>query len=182
LFEATTGQPTVIGQATTDAFGHFSISSPNNMSSSIFYVSADVGEHVEFLTVLGTRLPATVTINELTTVAASYSMAQFYKTDVISGNSFSLQIAAGMNDNLVTPVTGGSSFVLLSSPNADETNSLRSTRSLANLLAACVHDGSVTSTLLDLAKPPRGPAPRTTAQALADLTRIRGRMWTQSTR
>ena len=126
----------MIGQATTNAFGHFSISSPNNMSSSIFYVSADVGEHVEFLTVLGTRLPATVTINELTTVAASYSMAQFYKTDVISGNSFSLRIAAGMNDNFVTPVTGGSSFVLLSSPNADETNSLRSTRSLANLLAA----------------------------------------------
>ena len=152
----------MIGQATTNAFGHFSISSPNNMSSSIFYVSADVGEHVEFLTVLGTRLPATVTINELTTVAASYSMAQFYKTDVISGNSFSLRIAAGMNDNLVTPVTGGSSFVLLSSPNADETNSLRSTRSLANLLAACVHDGCVTSTFLDLAKPPRGPAPRTT--------------------
>ena len=70
LFEATTGQPTVIGQATTDASGHFSISSPNNMSSSIFYVSADVGGHVEFLTVLGTRLPATVIINELTTVAA----------------------------------------------------------------------------------------------------------------
>src|SRR5947207_594059 len=107
-------------------------------------------------------------------------MAQFYKTDVISGNSFSLQIAAGMNDNLVTPVTGESSFVLLSSPNADETNSLRSTRSLANVLAACVHDSSVTSTFLDLAKPPRGPAPRTTAQALADLTRIRGRTWTPS--
>src|SRR5216683_3601369 len=70
LFEATTGQPTVIGQATTDASGHFSISSPNNMSSSIFYVSADVGGRVEFLTVLGTRLPATVTMNELTTVAA----------------------------------------------------------------------------------------------------------------
>jgi hypothetical protein len=171
LFEATTGQPTVIGQATTDASGHFSIQSPNNTSSSIFYVSADAGERVEFLTVLGTRLPATVTINELTTVAASYSMAQFYKTDVISGNSFGLQIAGGMNDNIVTPVTGESSFVLLSSPNADETNSLRSTRSLANLLAACVHDSSVTSTFLDLARPPRGPAPRTTAQALADVTR-----------
>ncbi|HEY4270966.1 MAG TPA: hypothetical protein VGM65_03100 [Candidatus Udaeobacter sp.] len=171
LFEATTGQPTVIGQATTDESGHFSIPSPNNMSSSIFYVSADVGGRVEFLTILGTRLPATVTINELSTVAASYSMAQFYKTDVISGNSFGLQIAAGMNDNIITPVTGESSFVLLSSPNADETNSLRSTRSLANLLAACVHDGSVTSTFLDLARPPRGPAPRTTAQALADLTR-----------
>jgi len=161
----------VIGQATTDAAGHFSIQSTNNTSSSIFYVSADVGGRVEFLTVLGTRLPATVTINELTTVAASYSMAQFYKTDVISGNSFGLQIAAGMNDNIVTSVTGESSFVLLSSPNADESNSLRSTRSLANLLAACVHDASVTSTFLDLTRPPRGPAPQTTAQAVADLTR-----------
>src|SRR5262245_61565706 len=118
LFEATTGQPTVIGQATTDASGHFAIQSPNNTSSSIFYVSADVGGHVEFLTVLGTRLPATVTINELTTVAASYSMAQFYKTDVISGNSFGLQIAAGMNDHLVTPVTGHVPAVLLSSSNS----------------------------------------------------------------
>ena len=171
LQEATTAQPTLLGQATTDAAGQFSIRSPKNMSSSVFYVSADVGGDVEFLTVLGTRLPATVTINELTTVAASYSMAQFYKTDVISGNSFGLQIAAGMNDNIVNPVTGESSLVLLSSPNVDETNSLRSTRSLANLLAACVHDGSVTSTFLDLARPPRGPAPQTTAQALADITR-----------
>ena len=171
LQEATTAQPTLLGQATTDAAGQFSIRSPKNMSSSVFYVSADVGGDVEFLTVLGTRLPATVTINELTTVAASYSMAQFYKTDVIAGNSFGLQIAAGMNDNIVNPVTGESSLVLLSSPNVDETNSLRSTRSLANLLAACVHDGSVTSTFLDLARPPRGPAPQTTAQALADITR-----------
>ena len=171
LLEATTAQPTVLGQATTDAAGHFSIASPEKMSSSIFYVSADVGGGVEFLTVLGTNLPATIAINELTTVAASYSMAQFYKTDVISGNSFGLQIAAGMNDNIVTTVTGESSLVLLTSPNADQSNSLRSTRSLANLLAACVHDHSVTDGFLSLATPPRGPAPRTTAQALADLTR-----------
>ena len=65
-------------------------------------------------------------------------MAQFYRTGVISGNSFGLQIAAGMNDNIVTSATGESSPVLLNSPNADQTNSLRSTRSLANLLAACV--------------------------------------------
>jgi hypothetical protein len=121
--------------------------------------------------ILGANLPATITINELTTVAASYSMAQFYKTNVISGNSFGLQIAAGMNDNIVTPLTGESSLVLLSSPNADQTNSLRTTRSLANLLAACVQDSSITSVFLDLARPPRGPAPQTTAQALASVTR-----------
>ena len=171
LFEATTAQPTVLGQATTDASGQFSIRPPKNISSSIFYVSADIGGGVEFLAILGTKLPAAVIINELTTVGASYAMAQFYKTNVISGNSFGLQIAAGMNDNIVTPVTGESSFVLLNSPNADQSNSLRSTRSLANLLAACVHDRSITAGFLGLATPPRGPAPRTTAQALADLTR-----------
>jgi hypothetical protein len=104
-----------------------------------------------------------VAINELTTVAASYSMAQFDKTGVISGNSFGLQIAAGMNDNIVTIATGESSPVLTNSPNADQSNSLRSTRSLANLLAACVHDRSVTGRFLARAKQPRGPAPRTTA-------------------
>jgi len=170
LFEATTAQPTVLGQATTDASGQFSITSPKNTSSSIFYVSADVGRGVEFVTILGANLPATVTINELTTVAASYSTAQFYKTGVISGNSFGLQIAAGMNDNIVRTATGESSFVLLRSPNADQTNSLRSTLSLANLLAACVNNRSVTARFLARAKQPRGPAPRTTAQALANLT------------
>ena len=53
---------------------------------------------MEFVTVLGPSLPTSVTVNELTIVAASYSMAQFLRTGVISGNSFGLQIAAGMND------------------------------------------------------------------------------------
>src|SRR5439155_27243856 len=78
---------------------------------------------------------------------------------------------------IVTPVTGESSLVLSSSPNADQTNSLRCTRSLANPLAACVHDSSVTSVFLDLAKPPRGPAPRTTAQGLASLNRNLWQHW-----
>jgi hypothetical protein len=35
-------------------------------------------------------------------------MARFYKVGVISGNSFGLKIAAGMNDNVVTSATGES--------------------------------------------------------------------------
>ena len=77
-------------------------------------MKADVGEGVEFVTILGPNLPASVTINELTTVAAGYSMAQFFRTGVISGNSFGLRIAAGMNDNIVASATGESSPVLLS--------------------------------------------------------------------
>ena len=101
-------------------------------------------------------------------------MAQFYRTGEISGNSFSLQIAAGMNDNIVVSGTGESSPVLLASPNADETNSLRSTRSLANLIAACVHDPRVTRSFLRLTRPPRGPMPRNTVEALANLARNPG--------
>ena len=174
LFEATPAQPTVLGQATTDASGQFLITSPKNTSSSIFYANADIGGGVEFVAILGPNLPPSITINELTTVAASYSMAQFYKSGVISSNSFGLQIAAGMNDNIVTSATGESSSVLLTSPNADETNSLRSTRSLANLLAACVHNRRVTVRFLTLTRPPRGGVPRNTAQALANLARNPG--------
>ena len=174
LFEATLGQPTALGHATTDVAGRFAIPYRKNNSSSIFFVKADVGEGVEFVTVLGPNLPRSVTINELTTVASSYSMAQFYRSGVISGNSFGLQIAAGMNDNIVASATGQSSPVLLNSPNADQTNSLRSTRSLANLLAACVSDPNVTASLFDLTTPPGGLPPHNTAEALANLARDPG--------
>src|SRR5262249_36756210 len=152
----------------------FSIRYTRGTSHSIFFVQADVAEGVEFITVLGPSLPASVTINELTTVAASYSMAQFLRTGVISGNSFRLQLAAGMNDNIVASATGQSSPVLLSSPNADQTNSLRSTRSLANLLAACVEDSTVTATLFALTTPPGGTPSHNTAEALANLARNPG--------
>src|SRR5437773_431139 len=174
LFEATTGQPAMLGQATTDASGRFSIRYTRSTSQSIFYVQADIGEGVEFVTILGSNLPGAVTINELTTVAASYSMAQFYRTGVISGNSFGLQIAAGMNDNIAACATGESSPVLLNSPNADQTNSLRSTRSLANLLAACVNDPDVTASLFELTTPPGGLPPHNTVEALANLARDPG--------
>jgi hypothetical protein len=174
LFEATQALPTTVGQATTDDLGRFSIRYRNRSSSSIFFVKANVAEGVEFIAVLGPDLPASVTINELTTAAASYSMAQFLRTGVISGNSFGLRIAAGMNDNIVLAAMGQSSPVLLSSPNADQTNSLRSTRSLANLLAACVKDPNVTASLFGLTTPPGGLPPHNTAQALANLARDPG--------
>ncbi|MGC1323201.1 MAG: hypothetical protein WA849_13535 [Candidatus Udaeobacter sp.] len=174
LFEATPAVPTVVGQATTDASGRFTIPYTKSKSSSIFFLKADISEGVEFVTILGSNLPQSATINELTTVAASYSMAQFYRTGVISGNSFGLQIAAGMNDNIVASATGQSSPVLLNSPNADQTNSLRSTRSLANLLGACVNDPAITASLFDLTTPVGGLPPHNTAEALANLAREPG--------
>ena len=97
---------------------------------------------------------------------------------MISGNSFGLQIAAGMNDNIVTFATGQSSPVLLNSPNADQTNSLRSTRSLANLLAACVDDPAVTASLFDLTTPPGGCHRTILLKHWQTSLATRGRTWT----
>jgi hypothetical protein len=174
LFAATPALPTVVGQATTDASGRFTIPYRKSSSSSIFFLKADISEGVEFVTILGSNLPQSATINELTTVAASYSMAQFFRTGVIAGNSFGLQIAAAMSDNIVAFATGQSSPVLLNSPNADQTNSLRSTRSLANLVAACVNDHAVVASFFGLTTPPGGLPPHNTAEALANLARDPG--------
>ncbi len=174
LFEATTGSPNVLGTTTSDPTGHFVVTSPISTTSSIFFVTADVAAGIKFVTILGPNLPGSTTINELTTVAASYSMAQFYKTGVIAGNSFGLQIAAMMNDNLVVAASGAASPVLLNSPNADQTNSLRSTRTLANVLVACEHSAATTAKFLALTTPPGGPAPHDTAEGLANLARNPG--------
>jgi hypothetical protein len=171
LYEATPGTPYRLGQAKSDSHGNFLITSSKDASESIFFLSAQVDVGVQFLAVLGQSLPSTVTMNELTTVAASYSMAQFYRTGVISGDSFGLRIAAGMNNNLADVRSGSSSYVLLSSPNADQTNSLRMTRTLANVLAACVNSHAVTAALLSLTAPARGSQPENTAEALANLAR-----------
>ena len=62
--------------------------------------------------------------------------------------------------------------MLLAPPNADQTNTLRSTRSLANLVAACVRRTHGTETrFFELATPPGGTPPADTFQALLNIAR-----------
>ena len=57
LFEATRTVPAVVGEATSDAYGRFTIPYKKSSSPSIFFVKADVSERVQFVTVLGPNLP-----------------------------------------------------------------------------------------------------------------------------
>ena len=50
------------GQATTDVSGRFTIPYRKSNSSSIFFVKADIGEGVKFVTILGPNLPGTATL------------------------------------------------------------------------------------------------------------------------
>lgn len=172
LYEAADGPVTALGSTTTDASGNFEIAAAP-ASNGIFYLTADLGSGVVLLAVLGPTLPGQVTVNELTTVAGAYAAAQLFGSDgSIQGSPLALQIVAGMNDNLVSVTSGESAQVILSSPNGDETNSLRATRALANLVAAAVQDPKgVAPLLFDLTTPVSGTVPANTIQALVNVAR-----------
>jgi len=193
IFEATADQPSIVGSTSTNGEGRFEINLDRDTSERIFYATATVGQSIELVTIIGPSfhhilssgitannapakdvdqaLNASITINELTTVAAAFSMAQFVKDGMIGGDAFGLRIASLMNENLVSASSGGSSEVLLTPPNADETNSLRSTRSLANLVAACVQNiPNALTDLFALTTPPdNGAPPSNTFQALVNI-------------
>lgn len=162
----------LIASATSDPDGSFSIEIPEIDADGVFFVVAGLGSGVELVAILGEDLPDFVTVNELTTVAAAFSFAQFFDDTAIRGDALALSIAAGMSANLAAVSSGESSTVMLSSPNGDETNSLRSTMNLANLIAGCVQIPAVHCPILfDLTTPPGGDPPANTVQALVNLAR-----------
>lgn len=160
LFEATTGTPKILGETTTGANGAFSIQTTSTTTQSIFYVVAEVRAKVSLMAIIGPAFPASITINELTTVAAVYSAAQFFEAGAIVGDDLPLEIVAGMNANVVAVTTGVLSTVLTSPPNADQTIGQRSASALANILASSVR-GPDTSceVLFALTTPPGSTTP-----------------------
>ena len=169
------GGPVELGSATSGADGSFDITySPPTNGDAILYLVAsntlsppDPGV-VVLADVLGTgNAPATATVNELTTVAAGYAMAQFTKNDQLAGPSPGLQNAAGMVRNLVDAVSGEPSAVLTSSPNV--VSSSETFRSVANMLAACIAAQAQCATLFTAATIPGGTAPTDTLDAVVDI-------------
>lgn len=147
LYKSTGGNAELIGASSADDQGHFWIGFDDDGQAGIYFLKARLDNQIDLMAVLGTEITSNVVINELTSVAAAYSYARFFdfQTDLIagSGDLLPLQIAAGMNANLVDAQSGCPSTVMLNTPNADQTNSLRSLRSLANLASYCVADATV---------------------------------------
>ncbi|MEO0796508.1 MAG: hypothetical protein AAFX93_15165 [Verrucomicrobiota bacterium] len=171
LYEASLMTPILLGKTETDGSGNFTIEVGKDFSDSIFFLTANLRPRVTYMTILGSELPAQATINELTTVAASYSMAQFLRPGQISGEGLRLQIAAMMSANIANPQTGDISDVLLQSPNADQTNSLRLTRSLGNLASQCSINAYSLSSFLQATRNLDRQLPGDLIQGLANLAR-----------
>ncbi|MEG3627604.1 NHL repeat-containing protein [Streptomyces poriticola] len=176
-----------LARTRSDARGRFELvyEQPSDPKA-VLYVTADTAKRphrgraghrvspVRLTSVLGLpgRYPSIV-VNERTTVAAGFAMAQFTKGSEISGGHPGLQNAAGVSHNLADISTGDVARVLGTAPNGDRTSTLRAFNSLANILAGCTA-GETCDELFSLATPPGRSAPRDTFQAAADIARAPG--------
>ena len=147
LYAAGTGAPTQLAQAKTDDYGAFKLNVDQTPADSVLYLvakggtpkaAADKGPNdaIALMAVLGTKLPKTVTVNELTTVASAFTAARFINGEAISGNPLGLRIAAGNVPNLVDPETGGWGKVILDPLNSTQTTTLANLNTLGSLISA----------------------------------------------
>ncbi|QDS89178.1 Virginiamycin B lyase [Rosistilla ulvae] len=121
---------------------------------------------------LGTKAPARVTINELTTVASAWTGAQFLHGIVLRGDALGLSIAAGNVPNLVNLETGGLGPVIMDPLNSSETTTLAKLNTLGILLTACVTEKpDACDKLFAAATPPGGVAPTNTLAAAQNIAR-----------
>lgn len=168
LWAATAEAPRLLSSATTSGSGAFTLKDADG-DYALLYVTAEVRPGVELMAYMTTIKG--IVVNELTTVAAVWCAAQFLRDEGIRGELRRLRVAAAMYYNVVDVPTGGSSSVLTSSPNADETNALRTTRSLANLVAWCVNDPAALRALLDKLRSKGMTPPADLLSALASIAR-----------
>jgi sugar lactone lactonase YvrE len=172
IYQAQTGAPKLLVQATTDGSGNFTakvpVSTTNTTSNpALYYAVATKSPNIQLIASLGRGPLSAVKINDLTTVATAYAFAQFLQSDLsIAGAAIPLSIAAGMAENLVAAESGSASIVIQTSPNAYETNTWSALGTLANKLGACTQGLSNACTTLFAATPASNAAlPSNTLQA-----------------
>ena len=183
LYRAGSGLQELVASTSADDDGGFNLSftiQPGDTQSVYYLVAEDpvngtAGHYdVSLAAALGTAPQAgmVVVINERTTVAIAYAMAQFLHDDVqVAGAYPGLQNAAATTQNLADRQTGQVGAVLANEPNGLDTSTLRTFNSLANMLAACVQAQAACETLFANALTLGGGAPANTLEAMRNVAR-----------
>ena len=117
------------------------------------------------------RVPRKATLNERTTVASGYALAQFIDGGGVAGKDPGLSNAAAMVGNLVRTRSGRLSKVLRTFPNGNSTSTLRTFDSLANLLGVCRAQSGRCAKLLRLTGAPGDGPAADTLEATTNLAR-----------
>jgi len=183
LWSASADEPKQLAQTQTGDDGRFTLSGEGSPDSTL-YLAAKGGipaankgggdnPAIALLAIVGSKPPAHVTINELTTVASAFTNARFINGDGISGNPLGLKIAAGNVPNLVDPATGGWGKVLLDPLNSNVTTTMANLDTLGSLIAASftvANDGWRTR-FYKASTPTGGATPKNTLEAMAGIAR-----------
>ena len=166
----------LLGTDVTNGSGRFRIThrltaADRRQDTSVLYVLAQKGRSMLASAIGTSSPPASVVVNERTTVAMGISFAQFVHGRRISGNTFGMLNAVRMAGNMADARSGSIGAVLNRTPNGDRTSTRATFNSLADMVASCVAAESNCRTLFKDAAPPGGSAPSTVLQALADITK-----------
>jgi len=172
--------PIKLGEAVTAADGSFSITYAEDFDSGApSYLLAEGpsdipgSSPVVLAAILSANSapPSVVTINERTTVATAFALAQFIAQDGIRSVNSTVGVRNGsaIAGNLANVETGGVAEVLAAPPNGELTSTLRTFNSLANIIASCVRSESECPALFDLTTTPLGEAPGDTFQAAVNI-------------
>ena len=169
-----------LATATTSDTGTFAMTYATP-ASGVLYVDATPSPQLRLRAVVGhlgseaAVAPATlgtVTVDELTTVAAGYAMAQFTDASGVAGASPGIENAAATSSNLANASTGQAGAVVTNQDNGAKNDTLATLDTLANLVGRCAPpDPTSCRRVLQAATPAGGAAPPDTASAVAGLAR-----------
>src|SRR5215510_13797268 len=185
LWAATAGAPAQLGQARTGADGRFTIAAAADPPrDATLYLVAKGGTPatnkaggdnpaIALIEVVGAKPPATVTINEMTTVASVWTHNQFIDGTAIKGQPLQLKIAAGNVPSFVDLATGGWGGTIQDPLNSSQTTTMANFATLSDALAGCVMQvtADACSKLFAAAMPPKGAAPTDTLTAAQSIAR-----------
>lgn len=184
LYAAGTGAPTKLAEGKTDDNGAFSLNAGQSSSDSTLYLVAKGGQPaasttsddnpvIALLTVLGTKPPAKVTINEFTTIASVWTHNQFIDGTAIRGHALGLRIAAMNVPNFVDLESGGYGEMIQDDLNSSQTPTMANFATLANVMAGCITGvkADACTNFFAAATGPDGKAPADTLAAAEAIAR-----------
>jgi streptogramin lyase len=175
LWAASSDAPKQLAQTKTDNEGRFEVSTAGAPADSSLYLTAGEGipaknkaggnnPAIALLAVVGGKPPASVVVNEFTTIASVWTHAQFLDGTTIKGHALGLRIAAGNVPNFVDLETGGWGDTIQDPLNSSQTPTMANFATLADLLSGCVTrvKADACSSLFEAARPPSGGLPTDT--------------------
>ncbi len=162
LYGSLLNKSEILSTTTSDSSGYFILEIPSHLCDDygMFYLIGTSSENkkITLMSIIGKTLllDDDLIINELTTVISCYCFAQFFDNNNIFGKYQGLNIAYMMYNNFVKN-DGTLADVIQTSPNGNETNTLKLCNSISNLLVTCIESEKILDKIISIVIPLNSP-------------------------